>query len=113
MKVAAYRAVLEAMRRFESFSVNRLTKEWHFEDLKKAWTGFGTKRQMKEAIEEGLFVCARDLIPRKGIYGWWKLTEKGAIFLYCLHFMGYKSVSYGNPDIPKSIVEQVLYGLEA
>ena len=84
-----YNCLVEALRRFECFSVRDKEKHWTMKDLMEAWTGLG--REAGDGYRQAVAneVMARVHKSNFPHVEWWRLTAKGAIIVLQWHKDGY------------------------
>lgn len=80
--------LVDALRRYECFTVRSGNGKWNLADLQKALTGLGYKTEFKPVTEAGLMVVNGKYAPR--CYRWYRLTEAGAKIVLRWHKQGYK-----------------------
>lgn len=95
LRVAVYRSLCEALRRFEVFAVRRDGKEWTLHDLQEAWTGLGpvTKANYLPAVVGGFMERVHS--PNHPYSEWLRLTLKGAEIVLAWHYAGYSCEENG------------------
>lgn len=94
MKKRTYNLLLEALRRYCSFSAG--------ESLSRAWLGLGTEADYRQGINDGYFTWHDGRVPPKRCMGWLVLTEKGQKVILNWLAHGYHVKNYGDflPSLP-------------